>query len=178
MKAITELDSQWGRQFAVFIEEVREAWKTTEGEATAEKVKRAMERLFQQSSLSEPWVIALRDEKQTVELYRDEEFGFIQMGHYHNVGHASPPHDHGNHWVVYGIYKGDIEIATYDLQPTSETLKVTERHHLTDGDANVYVPGEIHSTRQLSPEGSVVLRFLSADLKKVKRSHYNWEQVE
>ena len=36
-----------------------------------------------------------------------------------------------------------------------------------------YLAGEIHSTRALAPEGSVVMRFLSYDLEQVERHRFD-----
>lgn len=55
----------------------------------------------------------IRDGKPSRELYRDPDFGFIQMGHVHKQGHGNLPHDHGPYGVVYGAYTGVTEITKY-----------------------------------------------------------------
>lgn len=167
-----------GQHFSEYIQNVQDAWGEPT-EALALHVESAMRRLFAESPESEPWIAELLAEKPPKrKLYEDPERGFIQMGHYHQAGHASPPHNHGVAWVVYGVYRGELEIATY--QQTGETdagrLTALERRRLTDGVAYAYMPGAIHSTRCLSP-GAVVLRFLSRDLNQIPRSHFGWDQI-
>lgn len=138
-----------------------------------------MRMLFQQSSESDPWVRdLLADRPARRRLFHDPERGFIQMGHYHQAGHVSPPHDHGVAWVVYGVFRGELEICTYQRQEddaASPLIRLDERR-LTDNIAYAYLPGAIHSTRCLSPN-AVVLRFLSQDLNQIPRAHFHWDDI-
>lgn len=179
MEQLHDLKQNMGTHFAIYIATIKDSWKSSEEKDTAVSTRNAMECLLKNSPETEPWVAKLLVEKQRhAELYRDEEHGFIQMGHYHSAGHGSPPHDHGQHWVVYGVYSGEIEISTYRLNESAGNLEVFETHRLTSGDAYAYLPGEIHSTRVINSNGSAVLRFLSTDLKKVNRARYSWDQIE
>lgn len=178
MSAIEELKQTMGPHFAEYIAKMRGIWTTGDENLMPEAANEAMKQLLQNTPENEPWVqMLLVDKKRSAELYRDEEFGFIQMGHHHPLGHNSPPHDHGPHWVVYGVYSGEVEISTYRLDEAGNRLETLQTHRLTPGTAYAYLQGAIHSTREIGPQGSVVLRFLSADLKKISRSHYNWEMV-
>ena len=120
------------------------------------------------------------DAKPSKELYRDPTHGFIQMGHIHAKGHGNIPHDHGPCWVLYGTYKGDVEITTYlrtddGKKPGKARIEKKEVHRLTPGVVIPYLAGEIHSTKAI--EGSsVVFRFLSYDLNKVERYRYKIEE--
>src|SRR5690349_20218572 len=38
----------------------------------------------------------------TRKLYEDKDLGFVVLAHVNAKGHASPPHDHGSSWGVYG----------------------------------------------------------------------------
>ncbi|MCL6637556.1 MAG: hypothetical protein K6T26_06390 [Alicyclobacillus sp.] len=177
MERLTDLQSM-GRAFARYILDIRQGWAAASPEVRAKLVRDRMEDLFRETPATDPWIQRLLTERPAhLELYRDPEAGFVQMAHYHSPMHASPPHDHGEHWVVYGVYSGDIEICTYRWLPDVKALRTLDRHHLTSGQARIYAAGDIHATRQCAAQGSVVLRFLSTDLKRVPRSHYRWEDV-
>lgn len=166
--------------FDQYLTSVQATWDRFEGHPqAAERIRRAMEKLFAATPPDRDWARALLEERpRAKELYRDPERGFIQMGHFHTAGHATPPHDHGPGWVVYGVYQGELEISTYQPvqdDPDRLTLKAADR--LGPGQARVYLPGTIHATRTRSSDGAVVFRFLSLDLNAVTRSHYRWDQV-
>jgi predicted metal-dependent enzyme (double-stranded beta helix superfamily) len=177
MTQLHEMNETLGERFVEYISGIKESWKAADSQKISISTRNAMERLLRSCPEDEPWIRKLMVEKQRqVELYRDEEYGFLQMGHWHPMGHTSPPHDHGQHWVVYGVYSGEIEISTYRLHDQG-SLEVVDTHRLAPGVAYCYLPGQIHSTREIHPEGSAILRFLSTDLTKVKRAHYSWDRI-
>jgi hypothetical protein len=97
-----------------YIAEVRSVWGDGKDPQLPFRVKVLMEKLFASTSADEPWMAELiRDGKPSRELYRDPDYGFIQMGHVHKQGHGNLPHDHGPCWVVYGAYTGVTEITKY-----------------------------------------------------------------
>jgi hypothetical protein len=164
-----------------YIEEVRSVWDDGKDPQLAFEVAALMEKLFASTRADEPWMAELiREGKPSRELYRDPEFGFIQMGHIHKQGHGNKPHDHGPCWVVYGSYQGLTEITTYkrtDDRTRSgiATLEKERIDRLTPGVVQPYLPGEIHSTRTV--EGpAVVFRFLSYDLEQIVRYRYDVEK--
>jgi hypothetical protein len=183
MSAVESSVAGMGAGFSRYIEEVRDILRRgLRGEEAAEAVRAAMERMMREAPADEPWAAGiLQDRPAGRALYRDPDFGFIQMGHLHGAGHSTAPHDHGPCWVVYGVYQGEIEIPTFrrDDAPEDSQARLTtiEARRLTSGVAYAYLPGQIHATRARAPEGSVVLRFLSEDLERVKRSRYAWSQV-
>lgn len=86
-----------------YIAEVRSVWGEGKDPQLPFKVKALMEKLFTSTSPDDAWMAELiRDGKPSRELYRDPDFGFIQMGHVHKQRHGNLPHDHGPCWVVYG----------------------------------------------------------------------------
>lgn len=139
-----------------------------------------MEKFLASISPQEPWIAELiREGLPAKELYRDKDYGFIQMGHVHEKGHSNSPHDHGPCCVLYGVYHGVTEITSYRRTddgrvPGRATLEKKELHRLTRGVVIPYVSGEIHST--FAAEHSVVLRFLSCDLNRVQRYRYDLEK--
>lgn len=161
--------------------EVRSIWGNGKDPQLPFKVKALMETLFASTSPDDPWMAELiREGKPSQELYRDPDFGFIQMGHVHKQGHGNKPHDHGPCWVVYGSYQGVTEITKYKRTDNGSQLGIAalekERlDRLTPGVVQPYLPGDIHSTDAVQGPG-VVFRFLSYDLDKVERYRYNMEK--
>jgi hypothetical protein len=162
-----------------YIAAVRAIWGDGKAAGLPLRVKALLEELLRTTPPDEPWLARLIGEgRQSQELYRDPDFGFIQMGHNQPAGHRNAPHDHGPCWVLYGVYRGRIDIATYRRTddgkiPGRAALEVKEVHRLTPGVVYPYLSGEIHSTS--APEASVVFRFLSYDLNRVERYRYDLE---
>ncbi len=170
-----------GDSFERYIGEIRAIWGDGKDPALPFKVKALMEKMLASTGPDEPWMAEiLRDGKPSKELYRDPEFGFIQMGHVHKQGHGNLPHDHGPCWVVYGAYSGVTEITLYRRTDDGKeagraALEKKELHRLSPGVVHPYLPGQIHSTNAV--EGpAVVFRFLSYDLEKIERYRYNIEK--
>lgn len=176
--ALSEVSEQ--NSLKRYIEEIRLMWGDGKDPELPLKIKALMEKFFAATSPDEPWMAKLiREAKPGVELYRDPDHGFIQMGHVHQQGHRNTPHDHGPCWVVYGSYRGVTEITTYmrtdDLRdPGKAKLKVKAVHRLTPGIAQPYLPGDVHSTHAIETP-AVIFRFLSYDLEKIERHRYNLE---
>jgi hypothetical protein len=164
-----------------YIAEVRSIWGDGKDPQLPVKVTALMEKLFASTSPDDPWMAQLiREGKPSRELYRDPDYGFIQMGHVHQQGHRNKPHDHGPCWVVYGSYQGVTEITKYrrtdeGSQPGIATLQKERLDRLTPGVVQPYLPGEIHSTHAVEGPG-VVFRFLSYDLEKIDRYRYDLEK--
>ena len=177
MKAVAQgQDNSFDR----YISEVRAVWGNGKDPQLAFKVKPLLENLLTTTIPDEPWMAKLIVEgKQSNELYRDPQLGFIQMGHNQQPGHQNAPHDHGPCWVLYGVYRGKMEITKYrrlDDQGIAGRARIErgEVHTLTPGVVYAYLPGDIHST--FAHEASVVFRFLSYDLTKVERYRYNLDK--
>jgi hypothetical protein len=167
-----------GNSLERYIAEVRAAWGDGKDPQLPFKVKALMEEMFASTPADEAWMAELiRDGKPSRELYRDPDFGFLQMGHVHKQGHANQPHDHGPCWVVYGSYRGVTEITTYKRtdagnEPGKAVIAKKDLHRLTPGVVHPYLRGEIHSTHQVEGPG-IVFRFLSYDLERIERNRYN-----
>jgi len=170
-----------GSSLERYISDVRSVWRDGKDPRLPFNVKALMENLFASTGPDDPWMAKLiRQGKPATELYRDPDFGFIQMGHIHHEGQGNRPHDHGPCWVVYGSYQGVTEIATYRRTddgkvPGAARLDKIDVQRLPPGVVRPYFAGEIHSTNTVQGPG-VVFRFLSADLNKVERYRYNLEQ--
>ena len=170
-----------GNSLERYIGEVRSIWGNGKDSQLPFKVKSLMEKLLASTSPDDPWMAQrIREARPSRKLYRDPEYGFIQMGHVHQKGHGNSPHDHGPCWVVYGAYSGLTEITLYrrtddGKEPGKAILEKKELHHLSPGVVYPYLPGDIHSINAV--EGpAVVFRFLSTHLEKVERYRYNLEK--
>lgn len=156
-----------------YIAEVRSAWGDGKDVQLPYKVKGLLERLLASTSPQESWIARLIEQGLPAsELYRDKDHGFILMGHVQQKDHSNSPLEHGDCWVLYGVYHGVIEVTTYRRtddgeMPGRANLERKELHRLTPGVVIPYLSGEIYSTFAVEP--SVVLCFLSNDLNKVKR---------
>ncbi|HWP56969.1 MAG TPA: hypothetical protein VNL14_03660 [Candidatus Acidoferrales bacterium] len=165
---------------ARYVASVRAAWGDGKDPELPFRIKPLLENLLRQTSADERWLARLIAEgKQAEELYRDPDYGFIQMGHNQPAGHRNAPHDHGPCWVLYGVYRGKIEITTYrradgGAGAGQAAIEKKDLHALTPGVVYAYLPGDIHST--FAPEPAVVFRFLSYDLNKVDRYRYDIEK--
>lgn len=88
------------------------------------------------------------------------------------------PHDHGAAWVVYGVYEGAIEqrkwrwfypgegVDTPQIQETGDFVQ-------QDGAVAFFMPGEIHTTKNISGKRSLVVRLESQKLDRVTRYQYD-----
>ena len=163
-----------------YIAAVRSVWGDGKDPQLPFKVKTLMEKLFASTRPDDPWMAELiREGKPSRELWRDPDYGFIQMGHVHKQGHGNTPHDHGPCWVVYGAYSGVTEITKYKRtddgsQQGIAKLEKDRLDRLTAGVVVPYLRGDIHSTNAVQGPG-VVFRFLSYDLDKIDRNRYNLE---
>ena len=123
-----------------------------------------------------------------VDLHQDEEYGhpgpgFLLMCSIQHPGQDNLPHDHGNSWVVYGVYQGAIEQVKWgwvypEGEWTSPHIERTQSYVERDGDVAFFLPGEIHNTRNVNEGRSVVVRLEAQELSRVPRHRYNPETGE
>lgn len=124
------------------------------------------------ASTREDWLAALiRERPASQELYRDPEHGFMLLAYSEEAEVYRPPHDHGRSWVVYAVQEGEMEMGTYArLETPDGRHRLVKRNtvHLSAGQAQVYLPGDIHDT--LCVRGpALILRFTERDLKIEKQ---------
>lgn len=124
------------------------------------------------ASTREDWLAALlRKRPAPQELYRDPEHGFMLLGYAEEAEVYRRPHDHGRSWVVYAVQEGEMEMGTYArLETPDGRHRLVKRNtvRLSAGQAQVYLPGDIHDT--LCVRGpALILRFTERDLKIEKQ---------
>jgi len=155
-----------------FTEDVRSRWGPLTSEL-AEACQAAMERLLR-ASPDEAWLAKLHQEAPaSAELHRDPDHGFMLLGHTEQAGLYRPPHDHGRSWVLYGIQRGEIEMGTYArVEGEDGEIRLVKRNatRVRAGEAQLYLPGDIHDTRCVS-DNALLFRFTERDLRVEDRRH-------
>ena len=168
-----------------FVEDVRNMFaSTTDPRAQAQFVARYMKDLLDVPGwLEEQIDLPAEGGFGRYDLHQDEEFGHPEGGFLLMAGVQRPdqdnlPHDHGNTWVVYGIYKGAIEQTKWrwsypETDRTSPEIKPVESWVQGPGDIAFFLPGEIHNTRNVSDERTVVVRLEGQKLAGMLRHRYD-----
>ncbi|NWD70955.1 hypothetical protein HX870_25480 [Pseudomonas gingeri] len=150
-----------------FIEGVGSVWGPLSSELVAE-CQQQLETLLR-TPCTQEWLAALRREQPAQqEMYRDPAKDFVLLAHMEPEGLYRPPHDHGRGWVIYGIQQGEIEMGTYArVEAPDGSVKLVKRGStvVRAGEAQVYLPGDIHDTRCISGP-ALLFRFTERDLKK------------
>ena len=145
---------------------VRSSWGSLSTELV-DDCRRYLERLVA-APAAEDWLASLhRDQPAAHELYRDPEHGFMLMAHTEQAGLYRAPHDHGRSWVIYAVQQGEMQMGTYTRIETPDgQYRLVRRNtvRLSAGQAQVYLPGDIHDT--LCVRGpALLLRFTERDLQ-------------
>ena len=154
-----------------FVSELSKAWKPLCSELTL-KSKNLLEDLISNCD-GEDWVKDLIANKYPAkEIYRSEKHGFVLMGHVEDKDVTSPPHDHGNGWVIYSTLTGSVEMGLFNrlITPSGE-LNVVQKDLYTQskGESNIYLEGDIHDTKALE-DNTVMLRLTSCDFMEEIKS--------
>lgn len=143
-----------------FTQSMQEIWGPLDANLVA-KAQTLLEEL-----LADP-DFKVEDSPESRKLYQDPKHGFVLLAHTEEKDMYRPPHDHGDGWVIYGVKRGAIEMGTYKrLQNINgePNLVLRNKEKLKQGDARVYLPGDIHDTKCLS-DSVLMIRFTSCDLE-------------
>ena len=121
-----------------------------------------------------------------VDLHLDDKYGhpepgFLAMCSAQRPGQDNSPHDHGASWVVYGVYQGAIEQTRWrwvypEHDWTSPELQPAERYVQGEGKVAFFLPGEIHTTKNVHDGRSLVFRLEGQHLERVLRHRYNQQE--
>lgn len=150
----------------LFIERTRFSWGPLSSGLVA-SCRRHLEALAN-APVSESWLSVLHEEAPASrELYRDAKHGFVLLAHTEHAGLYRPPHDHGRGWVIYALQRGEIAMSTYARVETADGVRLVKRDEvvLRAGQAQLFLPGDIHDTRCLTGP-ALLFRFTERDLKQ------------
>lgn len=153
----------------LFIERTRSHWGALSSALVA-GCRRDLGELVK-ASANEGWLAALHAEAPaSKELYRDAEHGFLLLGHTEQTGLYRAPHDHGRGWVIYALQRGEVAMSTYARVETPEGARLVKRDEtlLRAGDAQLFLPGDIHDTRCVAGP-ALLFRFTERDLTQEDR---------
>lgn len=150
----------------LFFDELKLCWEK-QNEETIKAGKHVMENMLKSEGLKSHLANESDSLAKGVELYRDNELGFILFAYSETKGLYRMPHNHGNGWVIYSVIEGIIEMGTYALIANANLIK-REKHQVHKGDSEVYYPGDIHDTQCIT-DSVIILRLTSCDLKEEER---------
>ncbi|HVI33770.1 hypothetical protein [Phenylobacterium sp.] len=149
-----------------FVATVRSAWSPLTSDVVC-AARNGLEALARAPG-QEAWLADLLAEAPaSEELHRDQDLGFVLLAHTESQGLYRPPHDHGRAWVVYAVPHGEVEMRTYARIESGEgQVRLVQRDAriMRAGDAQAYLPGDIHDTRCLSAS-ALLFRFTERDLR-------------
>lgn len=147
-----------------FVQELSKNWGELSSSLTL-KTKQLLEELGR-TCLHEDWYLELvKDRDPAKQIYKSEEHGFVLMGHVEGKDEISPPHDHGNGWVLYLTVEGQVNMGIFHKIIRSDgSLQLVQKdeYPLKAGQCCVYLPGDIHHTHA-KEDTTVTLRLTSCD---------------
>jgi hypothetical protein len=115
------------------------------------------------------------DLPQRRELYRDEQLGFVILGHYFREARRTQPHDHGDYWAIYGQASGTTFMDEWEIveagtlaRPGKVRKKTT--YELTPGHAHTYNEGVLHSPWRTGP--AKMIRIEGGPIEHAERVSY------
>ena len=170
-----------------FIEDARQVFaSTTDPRTQAQETARRMKDLLAVPDwLEDKLDLPTEGGFERVDFHHDQEYGhpeggFLLMCSVQRPGQNNLPHDHGTTWVVYGVYKGDIEQTKWrwsypESDRTSPEIKPLESWIQGPGDIAFFLPGEIHNTRCVADDRALVIRLEGQKLAGMIRHRYNPE---
>ena len=109
-------------------------------------------------------------------IYEDPDLDFCVLAYIAAAERASPPHDHGNSWAIYGQVIKHTDMKMYNRIGGGEgageaKLEVTKEFRLNPGQAGLFDVGEIHMIDH--PKGASFVRVTGTDLNHVERLRFD-----
>jgi predicted metal-dependent enzyme (double-stranded beta helix superfamily) len=158
-----------------FVDDCRSTLRRDPGPAGREKIRAFLERLLQDEDFLAAHC-SERTPKGLHVLHDDAELGFQILAHINEKARASPPHDHGASWAIYGqasSYTDMIEYRRVDggADPGTAKLEETRKYRLNPGHAGIFQDGAIHSIDY--PDGSRFVRVTGTNLDRIARSSFD-----
>lgn len=161
-----------------FCAEIHGILKDENNAAGREKVRRRMEKLLANETFVEQFCGP--DKKPGVyKLNEDPVTGAVVLAHVMEGAHASPPHDHGSSWAIYGQAAKHTVMTEYErtddgTDPEKASLEVTRQYTLNEGEVGLFDVGSIHAIDY--PDNARFVRVTGVDLDYIDRTAYNLER--
>lgn len=160
-----------------FIDDCRAALERDPGPAGRERIRVLLERLLRDEGFLAAHC-SDRTPKGLYVLHDDAELGFQILAHVNEKARASPPHDHGASWAIYGQAASYTDMTEYErvddgADPKTARLQVTRKYRLRPGEAGIFQDGAIHSIDY--PDGSRFVRVTGTNLDRIARASFDLE---
>lgn len=109
-------------------------------------------------------------------LYQDPDYEFVVLAHINEKPHASPPHDHGTSWAVYGQAKKHTDMSEFrrvdgGTADGEARIELVKTYRLNPGQAGVYDVRAIHAIDY--PAGARFVRVTGRPLEHEPRLRYD-----
>lgn len=113
------------------------------------------------------------------ELYRDDELEFVVLAHVNETPHASPPHDHGTSWAIYGQAKEYTDMSEFRRLDSGDgdgeaNIEHVKTYRLEPGQAGFYDVRAIHAIDY--PAHACFVRVTGRPLEQEPRLRYDMEE--
>tara|TARA_E500000331_G_scaffold347082_1_gene386792 strand:- start:125 stop:781 length:657 start_codon:yes stop_codon:yes gene_type:complete len=158
-----------------FCAEIHQILMAGNDSAGREKVRAKMEKLLANEKFiaqfcgpeKKPGVYTLNEDPTT---------GAVVLSHVMGEGHASPPHDHGVSWAIYGQATDHTVMtdwARVDDGSDDQNIEIreTRKYRLNAGQVGLFDVGQIHSIEY--PDNARFVRVTGVDLNGIDRKAYN-----
>ncbi len=157
-----------------FAAECHDVLKQDTGPDGLEKVRQALEKVLVNKEFIAEHLGPDTDSPRNI-LYEDSELGFCIIAHTYKGAKASTPHNHGDHWAIYGQAEGVTEMTEWRLlapPADGQPGKVEEEtvYDLKPGMARAYGVGKLHSPRR--EDTTRLIRIEGGNLDKITRDKF------
>lgn len=158
-----------------FCADIHGILKEENNAAGREKVRQKMEQLLANETFIEQFC-GPEKKAGVYKLNEDPTTHAVVLAHIMDEGHASPPHDHGASWAIYGQAAGHTVMTEYDRtddgsDPEKFSLETTRQYTLNKGDVGLFDVDQIHSIEYTDKARFV--RVTGTDLDRIDRKAYN-----
>ncbi|MDE0058996.1 MAG: hypothetical protein OXI22_11825 [Defluviicoccus sp.] len=106
--------------------------------------------------------------------YEDPDYGFVLNALIKEPGEATPVHDHGRVWTVYGVLEGGETVHRYRRVGGADDLEMVGDHEVSPGYIDFVPPGEIHAEYN-GPKRTVGIILRSANVGTNPQTWYDLE---
>lgn len=157
-----------------FSADCRAALLRDSGPAGREEVRKCVEKACSDAAFVAKHLGPDNESERTL-LYQDPDLGFCIFAHVYKGPKASPPHDHGPSWAIYGQAKGVTEMTDWrcvekPAQGRPGKVEKLRTYVLRPGEAKVYNKGDLHSPRR--EEETRLIRIEGMNMSTIQRDKY------